>query len=117
MDFGFLETELGLDVVNLAVSLTPVPNRDGDAGENEMRCVARNIRSARLVNITKMQSRHSTKNAKKSDWVVRAVGPKARRLATHPRRNDETRSSADDVKQNTEDGSDSRMARFSGDRG
>ena len=60
MDFGLLETELGLDVVNLAVSLTPVPNWDGDTGENEMRRVSRNVRSAGLADKAEMQSRHST---------------------------------------------------------
>ena len=65
MEFGFLEAVLGLDGVNLAISLAPVPNWDGDTGENEMGGVARNIGSARLINIAEMQSRHSMNNAKK----------------------------------------------------
>ena len=42
VDFGFPEAVAGLDIGNFAVCLAPVPDRDGDAGENEMRSVARN---------------------------------------------------------------------------
>ena len=90
MDFGFLEAAAGLDVGNFAVSLTPVPDRDRDASENEMRGVARNLGSAGLINVAKMQSRHSCEQ-KKCDWAVKAIGLKARRLATHPRRSVEPR--------------------------
>ena len=65
MDFGFLEAIPGLDVANLAISLTPMPNWDGDAGENEVGRVARNIESARLINIAEIQIRHSMANPKK----------------------------------------------------
>ena len=64
MNFGVLESVSDLDFANFAVSLAPVPNWDGNAGENEMGGVARNIRSARLINITEMQSRHSMDNKK-----------------------------------------------------
>lgn len=64
MDFGFLEAIPGLDVANLAISLTPMPNY-GDAGENEVGRVARNIESARLINIAEIQIRHSMANPKK----------------------------------------------------
>ena len=86
MDFRILEAILGLDGGYLLISLTPVPDWDGNAGEYKMGGVARNVGSAGLVYIAKVQSRNSRSSAKKCDWAVRAMGPKVRRLATLPRR-------------------------------